>query len=108
LRSLYLDYNQLSGEIPDLSALTQLERLGLMDNQLSGEIPDLSALTQLRTLFLRDNQLVSEIPPSITSTSIQEGNLALCGGANVITTSDPDVIAFVQARDADWTPGCTE
>ena len=54
--SLYLGGNQLSGPIPDLSALTQLEYLRLESNKLSGPIPDASALPpQVRTLGLEGN-----------------------------------------------------
>ena len=59
---LYLNANQLSGVIPDLSALTNLRRLYLSDNQFSGQIPDMSALTYLRELNLNDNELSGRVP----------------------------------------------
>ena len=63
LTDLYLSDNQLSGSIPDLGRLSQLDILRMWNNQLSGEIPDsLSNLTKLRTLELWDNQLTGPIP----------------------------------------------
>ena len=49
---LYLDYNQLSGEIPpELGNLANLEDLALRGNQLSGEIPpELGNLANLTVL----------------------------------------------------------
>ena len=67
---LYLNSNQLTGEIPDLSALTALQRLRLNSNQLTGEIPDLSALTALTQLFLHNNQLTGRIPALDTLTAL--------------------------------------
>ena len=40
LQYLYLQYNQLTGEIPkEIGKLTQLQKLYLFNNQLTGEIP---------------------------------------------------------------------
>jgi Leucine-rich repeat (LRR) protein len=109
IQNLKLKDNELRGNIPDLSALTQLQYLWLMDNQLNGSIPDLSTLTQLLSFGIRNNQLESVIPPTITSTSISpegDGGLELCGGSNIITSDNPAVIAWIQARDPGWTQGC--
>ena len=62
LVNLFLDDNQLSGEIPDLSRLTSLTHLYLNRNLLSGTIPDLSSLVNLTRLNLRNNQLSGTIP----------------------------------------------
>ena len=66
---LYLDFNQLSGEIPaEVGNLTNLEWLGLGRNQLSGEIPgELGRLTNLEELFLSENRLSGEIPGELGS-----------------------------------------
>jgi uncharacterized repeat protein (TIGR01451 family) len=69
LQVLNLYNNQLSGTLPDLSALTQLQKLSFSSNQLSGSLPDLSALTQLQSLYLYNNQLSGTIPSEL-------GNLA--------------------------------
>ena len=71
-QAVYLDMcgNQLTGSIPNLSALTKLQYLYLHGNQLTGEIPDsLGSLTSLEELILTGNQLTGEIPASL-------GNLA--------------------------------
>ena len=50
--------NRFSGSIPDaLSSITTLSRVLLFDNQLTGEIPDLSALENLDWLWLNHNHL---------------------------------------------------
>ena len=59
---LFLNNNQLSGPIPELSALTELQRLYLAINKLSGTIPELTALTKLQDLDLSYNQLTGSIP----------------------------------------------
>ena len=61
---LYLDSNQLTGEIPaELDNLTSLGALFLSHNRLSGEIPtQLGRLTKLIQLDLSFNQLSGEIP----------------------------------------------
>ena len=68
---LYLDCNQLSGEIPEeLDNLTSLGALFLSHNRLSGEIPEeLGSLTNLHTLELNGNQLTGQIPSELASLS---------------------------------------
>ena len=63
LTELPLQDNHLTGSIPDLGRLSQLELLRMGNNQLSGEIPaSLSNLTKLRYLELWENQLTGPIP----------------------------------------------
>ena len=59
-----LGKNNLSGTVPDLGALTELQELLLYDNSLSGEIPDLSALAKLTQLHFNNNGLNGTITPS--------------------------------------------
>ena len=61
LTSLMLSENKLSGNIPNLSGLSQLEHLDLGDNQLNGTIPNLGSLTNLRELHLDHNELSGAI-----------------------------------------------
>ena len=67
--ALWLDGNELSGEIPsELGNLTELVRLYLHDNQLAGEIPpELGNLIDLVHLYLNDNQLSGEIPSELSN-----------------------------------------
>ena len=85
---LTLANNDLSGPIPDLSALTGLITIWLNDNNLSGSIPDLSALTGLTQLALNNNQFTGRIPTlptGLTSLTLQD---------NQFTGSIPDLSAL--------------
>lgn len=90
VRDLSLSANQLSGPLPDLSALSGLQYLYFADNQLTGTIPDVSALTGLQILDLGQNQLEGSIPPLSTLTNLR--NLYLDG--NQLTNSIPDLSAL--------------
>ena len=61
---LWLDGNQLSGEIPPwLGNLTKLEWLRLDGNEFTGQIPNgLSRLSNVTFLVLSGNQLTGQIP----------------------------------------------
>ena len=73
LQDLSFSNNHMSGSIPDLSGLTNLQKLYLQGNQLSGTIPDLSSLTSLTHLYLNYNQLSGALPNSLGDlTSLQE------------------------------------
>ena len=67
LEWLYLNDNQLSGEIPpELGALSNLTSLWLISNQLSGEIPsELANLAKLQELELQNNELSGCVPPAL-------------------------------------------
>ena len=86
LEQMYLNYNQLSGAIPDLSALSKLTHLYLNNNRLSGAIPDLGALTKLTHLYLNNNRLSGPILDLgaltyLTSLSLTGNQLCLPGGS---------------------------
>ena len=59
---LVLYNNGLRGQLPDLSALTNLTNLNLSQNELSGPVPDLGALANLATLNLSHNKLTNPFP----------------------------------------------
>lgn len=64
---LYLQYKELTGEIPpEIGQLTNLRTLALQGNQLTGEIPkEIGNLTNLDHLNLFENQFSGEIPIEI-------------------------------------------
>lgn len=63
----------LSGFIPDLSALTELQYLDLSKNYLSGSIPVkiLNQLTKLENIYLDHNQLTGTIPDLTSLSNLQ-------------------------------------
>ncbi|XVF63171.1 hypothetical protein PTKIN_Ptkin09bG0067000 [Pterospermum kingtungense] len=66
LSDIWLGNNSISGVIPDLSSLKQLQILHLEDNQLNGDIPSsLGDIGSLRELFLQNNNLTGRIPDSL-------------------------------------------
>jgi len=66
LRQLHLYQNQLSGSVPaSITSLTDLQEFILFDNQLT-DLPDLSALTNLQWLQIEQNGFTFEdIEPNI-------------------------------------------
>ena len=77
LEHLDLDENQLTGSIPDLSALGNLTYLDLDDNDLTGSIPaQLGSLTNLQDLYLYENELTGSIPTQLGNlTNLQQLDL---------------------------------
>jgi hypothetical protein len=66
---------------------------------LSGPIPDLGNLTKWLVLYLSYNQLRGEVPDTIVALE----SLRLCDlGHNMLSTSDPGVLAFLHDKDPDW------
>lgn len=64
--SIVLDSNQLSGNLIDLSGLSELEILSFSRNQLNGSLPDeLGQLDKLQELNLSYNQLSGSVPASL-------------------------------------------
>ena len=95
LTVLDLSVNRLNGSIPDVSALTKLEDLLLNANQLSGSIPELSALTELRRMYLNANQLTGSIPDLNALSNLT--NLQL--GRNSLSGSIPNLSGLTSLRE---------
>ena len=70
--AISLSDNQLTGAIPDFSALPKLQKLELSNNQLTGAIPDFSALTKLRYLDLRNNPICKDTNINYASWPIKQ------------------------------------
>lgn len=95
VKELTLAGNNLSGTLPDLSALTQLSILDLDFNLLTGSIPDLGALSQLEWLSVSSNQLSGSIPNLNTHIKLERLDLS----ANQLTGSIPNLVALTQLTD---------
>ena len=85
---LHLGGNNLSGTLPSIAGLPELQEFLVPENQLSGTIPSLAGATELRALYLQNNQLTGTIPALDGLVNLQEfyvqGNL-LTGSVPVIT-----------------------
>lgn len=101
LTNLNLSANQFSGHIPpELGNLTQVLNFYLANNQLSGSIPaELGNLSQLQRLWLHNNQLSGEIPATLSQLT---GVTILDLGYNLLQTDNESVLAWLEARDPDW------
>ncbi|KXS14020.1 L domain-like protein [Gonapodya prolifera JEL478] len=98
LQLLDLSFNNLTGQIPPLTALTKLTTtLTLSRNALSGSIPFLSHLVQLKKLDLSVNNLTGEIPAVSTMTKLV--NLFL--GRNQLSGPVPTMLALGDLRWVD-------
>ena len=127
LQALYLDNNLLSGTVPaSLGSLTHLIGLKLNDNGLTGSIPsalgnltslttldlsrnhfdgtiptELGNLTVLQNLALYSNKLAGPVPTSLANlTNLSTTETAI--GYNALYTTDETLLAFLNAKDADW------
>lgn len=71
LNSLDLHDNDLSGELPDLSSLVNLQNLNLKRNKFSGSIPtSWNQLSNLKYLDLSSNNLSGKIPEKLFSSPV--------------------------------------
>ncbi|KAM0002877.1 putative protein kinase RLK-Pelle-LRR-III family [Helianthus debilis subsp. tardiflorus] len=77
LKSLYLSYNNFSGEFPaSLTTLHRLKTIVLSGNHLSGVIPDsILNVKRLYVLYLDDNRFTGKVPP-LNQTGLRYLNLS--------------------------------
>ncbi|TYH25339.1 hypothetical protein ES288_A03G160400v1 [Gossypium darwinii] len=81
LTELWLDFNSLTGPLPDMSNLINLEIVHLENNKLTGSLPlYLGRLPNLQALYIQNNSFSGEIPAALLSKKISfnyEGNPGL-------------------------------
>ena len=97
--SLDLQQRRLTVLPPEVSQLTNLQRLELDGNQLTALPPEITQLTNLQILGLSGNQLTA-LPPEIT----QLTNLQILGlSGNQLTALPPEIrqLASLQRLDLD-------
>ena len=94
---LSLGDNGLTGTIPVLSALTELEELNLRVNRLTGPIPELGALRKLKRLYLEYNDLTGPIPELSALTNLHHLYL----GGNRLTGQVPNLDALTYLSELD-------
>ncbi len=69
-------YNNLGGALPDLSKLSGLQYFSANVNKFSGSIPPLAGLSQLQTYSVLNNNLTGTIPSLAGLTQLQVFNVA--------------------------------
>ncbi|GLJ11949.1 hypothetical protein SUGI_0180800 [Cryptomeria japonica] len=72
--------SKLSGAIDVVAGMSSLSQLWLQSNEFTGPIPDLTKLTALQDLRLRDNQLTGVVPSTLSSLP-SLGNISLINNA---------------------------
>ncbi|GAU49754.1 hypothetical protein TSUD_43410 [Trifolium subterraneum] len=101
LQELWLRSNQISGTLPDLSILTSLRMLELVNNKLNGEIPTtIGSLTELSDLVLWGNSLEGIVCESHFTNLSKLENLYLSRNLLTMKVSDDWVPPF-QLRGLD-------
>ncbi|XP_020210575.1 leucine-rich repeat receptor-like serine/threonine-protein kinase At2g14510 isoform X1 [Cajanus cajan] len=87
LANIWLGNNSLSGQIPDLSSLKNLETLHLENNQFSGGIPSsLGDISSLQEVFLQNNNLTGQIPANLIG---KPGLIVRTSGNNFLSPPAP-------------------
>jgi len=71
LQVLDVGQNDLAGSIPALTGLIHLQGFAVYSNRLSGSVPDLSGLTDLQTFHVWNNKLAGTIPNLANLTNLQ-------------------------------------
>jgi Tol biopolymer transport system component len=90
LQTIDLGFNDLTGSIPALAGFANLIFFGADNNRLTGSIPPLTGLASLQIFFVNDNRLTGSIPPLTGLTNLQ----AFTVRDNNLTGTIPDVPNF--------------
>ena len=88
--------NQLGGGIPGFSHLVSLQYLRLSNNRLHGQIPGFAALTNLEFIYAYNNQLGGPIPSSLCALPLTEADF----GYNKLDIYNTD--PCIDGIDEDW------
>jgi Leucine-rich repeat (LRR) protein len=91
--------NKVTGTIPNLSGLTNLQVFRCDTNQLTGPIPSLSALTNLVTFYCYTNQLTGPIPSLSGLTNLQNFHCGNQLGETKLTGTIPSLSGLTNLRD---------
>ena len=97
LQILSLSFNTLSGSIPSLNGLTSLQFIDLSVNTLSGSIPSLNGVTGLQNLNLFNNALSGSIPSLSGLTSLKTLDLS----NNKLSGSIPSLSGLTSLQNLD-------
>jgi len=76
LEELYLDFNQFTGNLPNLNNLINLKILNLGINNFEGNLPDVSSLTKLEEINLSGNSFTGDLPVFQNQQSLIEIDLS--------------------------------
>ncbi|NDJ09648.1 MAG: hypothetical protein EBY17_00425 [Acidobacteriia bacterium] len=95
LQEFAVSSNQLTGIIPSLSGLTNLQIFDATVNQLTGSIPALTGLTSLKRFDVYSNQLTGIIPALTGLTNLQQ----LWVGSNKLTGSIPALTGLTNLQE---------
>ena len=87
LQSFNMRYNNLNGSIPAINSLSSLRTFLVDVNQLTGPIPDLSGMTELISFGVNNNSLSGQIPPLNSLTSLY----AFWAGHNELSGTIPSL-----------------
>jgi Leucine-rich repeat (LRR) protein len=71
---LYLGFNKLTGTLPSLAGLEELQTIDMSYNNLSGSIPSLAGLSDLQIVNVNSNQLTGSLPSFTGLTGLQYFN----------------------------------
>ena len=89
-----LSQNNLTGTLPSLSGLTNLQQFAAASNQLTGAIPSLSGLTNLSFFNVSVNKLTGSIPALAGLTNLQIFSVV----SNQLTGSIPSLTGLANLQ----------
>src|SRR5262249_30003867 len=103
IQSFDVSGNQLSGSIPSFAGAGTMKVFKVSNNTLSGSVPSLSVLTALTEIDLDGNQLSGDLPDA-SKTILIAGRSTLC--PNALTAKDDRIWDYATAATP-WYSTCT-